>query len=103
MPATPRARPVGRSVAPPPPKGPIPESSIIIEYLGQHYPGTTRLVPADADRAWQTRLRDRFFDLYVHEPMQKVVTDRLRPAGKNDPHGVEVAKTMLQTAYGMID
>src|SRR5262249_23616056 len=25
----------------------VPESSIIIEYLAQHYPGTTRLVPAD--------------------------------------------------------
>ncbi len=81
----------------------IPESSIIIEYLAQHYPGRTQLVPADADLAWQTRLRDRFYDLYVHEPMQKVVGDRLRPSGKNDPHGVEQAKTRLQTAYGMID
>ncbi len=35
--------------------------------------------------------------------MQKVVGDRLRPSGKNDPHGVEQAKTRLQTAYGMID
>ena len=81
----------------------IPESSIIIEYLAQHYPGKTRLVPADPDLARQTRLRDRFYDLYVQEPMQKIVTDRLRPAGANDPHGVEQAKTLLQTAYGMID
>jgi glutathione S-transferase len=81
----------------------IPESSIIIEYLGLHYPGRIQLVPADADLARQTRMRDRFYDLYVHLPMQKVVTDRLRPAGKNDPHGVELAKAQLQTAYGMID
>ena len=81
----------------------IPESSIIIEYLAQHYPGRTRLLPADPDRARQTRLRDRFYDLYVQEPMQKVVTDRLRPAGANDPFGVEQAKALLQTAYGMID
>lgn len=81
----------------------IPESSIIIEYLAQHYPGRTQLVPTDADLARQTRLRDRFFDLYVHEPMQKIVTDRLRPAGKNDPHGVEQAKALLANAYGMID
>ena len=45
----------------------IPESTIIIEYLDQHYPGKTRFVPADADRAWQTRLSDRFYDLYVHD------------------------------------
>jgi len=81
----------------------IPESSIIIEYLAQHYPGRTRLVPADADLARQTRLRDRFYDLYVQEPMQKVVADRLRPAGATDPFGVEQAKAVLQTAYGMID
>jgi glutathione S-transferase len=81
----------------------IPESSIIIEYLAQHYPGATRLVPADADIARQTRMRDRFYDLYVNQPMQKVVTDRLRPAGQNDPYGVDQAKALLHTAYGMID
>ncbi len=51
----------------------IPESSIIIEYLARHYPGRCKLVPDDADLARQTRLHDRFFDLYVHEPMQKIV------------------------------
>ena len=81
----------------------IPESSIIIEYLDQHYLGKTALVPADADLARQTRMRDRFYDLYVQVPMQKVVGNRLRPAGKTDPHGVELAKTLLATAYGMID
>lgn len=81
----------------------IPESSIIIEYLAQHHPGGTQLVPQDADLARQTRMRDRFYDLYVNVPMQKIVTDRLRPAGKNDPHGVEQAGALLQTACGMID
>ena len=81
----------------------IPESSIIIEYLAQHYPGSTQLVPADVDLARQTRMRDRFYDLYVNEPMQKIVSDKLRPAGKNDPHGVEQAKTLLQIAYGVVD
>lgn len=81
----------------------IPESTIIIEYLAQHYPGKVQLLPKDADLAWETRFRDRFFDLYVHEPMQKIVTDKLRPPGKNDPHGVEQARALLLTAYGMID
>jgi glutathione S-transferase len=81
----------------------IPETSIIIEYLAQHYPGRTQLVPEDPDLARQTRLRDRFFDLYVDVPMQKIITDRLRPAGSNDTYGVEQARTQLATAYGMID
>lgn len=81
----------------------IPETSIIIEYLDRYFPGRTKLVPADPDQARQTRLRDRFFDLYVHMPMQKVIVDRLRPAGKHDEYGVEEARTMLRTAYGMIE
>ncbi len=81
----------------------IPESSMIIEYLARHYPGKIELIPEDADLAWETRLRDRFYDLYVNVPMQKIVTDRLRPAGRNDPHGVEEARRQLQTAYGLID
>jgi glutathione S-transferase len=81
----------------------IPESSIIIEYLDRHYPGRTRFIPEDADRAREIRLRDRFYDLYVHEPMQRIVGDRLRPQGMKDPYGVEEAKARLRTSYGMID
>lgn len=81
----------------------IPESSIIIEYLDQHRPGRTRFLPAEPERARETRLRDRFFDLYVHEPMQKIVTDKLRPAGQNDSFGVQQAKDQLQTAYDLIE
>lgn len=81
----------------------LPESSIIIEYLAQHHPGRTRLLPADADLARETRLRDRFFDLYVQVPMQKIVGDRLRPAGRKDPHGVEEARRLLGTALDLIE
>jgi glutathione S-transferase len=81
----------------------IPESSIIIEYLAQHYPGRVALMPADPEVAWKTRLSDRFYDLHVHLPMQAVVGDRLRPADKRDPHGVGEARTRLQTAYALIE
>jgi glutathione S-transferase len=81
----------------------MPESTIIIEYLDRHYPGRTRFIPEEADLALQTRLRDRFYDLYVHEPMQKIVGDRMRPQGKKDPHGVEEAKARLRASYGVID
>jgi glutathione S-transferase len=81
----------------------VPESSIIIEYLDRHYPGRTQLVPEDADLAWQARLRDRFYDLYVHDPMQKIVGDRLRPKEKVDPFGVEEARARLRSSYDIID
>ena len=81
----------------------VPESTIIIEYLAHHYPGPTPLVPAEPDLALETRLCDRFYDLYVHEPMQRLVFDRLRPADQRDPLGVAGARATLDTAYAMIE
>ncbi|WP_394846208.1 glutathione S-transferase family protein [Pendulispora brunnea] len=81
----------------------VPETSIILEYLARHYPGRTPLFPADPDLALQTRLWDRFYDLYVQEPMSKIVVDRIRPEGTHDAYGVEEAKGKLQVAYGMIE
>jgi glutathione S-transferase len=81
----------------------IPESSIIIEYLAQHYPGRTQLIPAEADLALQVRVLDRFFDLDVHTHMQKIVGDRLRPATQKDPLGVAQARQKMETAYGVLE
>jgi glutathione S-transferase len=81
----------------------IPESSVIIEYLASHYPGRVQLVPNDADLAREVRLRDRIFDLYIHEPMQRIVGDRLRPADRKDPFGVDEARARLRTALDLID
>ena len=81
----------------------IPESTIIIEYLDRYYPGRTRFIPAAPDLAWQTRLRDRFYDLYVHLPVQNIIGDRLRPLAAKDPHGVEQARARLRSCYEIID
>lgn len=81
----------------------VPETSIIIEYLDRHYPGAFPLIPADPSEALEARLWDRFFDLYVSVPMQKIVTDRIRPEGKTDPHGVSEARAMLGTAYDVAE
>jgi glutathione S-transferase len=81
----------------------IPETSIIIEYLQERYPGPIRLLPDTPDERLETRLWDRFFDLYVNVPMGKIVTDRIRPEERNDLHGVEEARVLLTTAYQMID
>jgi glutathione S-transferase len=82
---------------------PVPESSSIIEYLDRAHPGPAPLVPEEPDTALRVRMADRFYDSYVHEPMQKIVTDTIRPPGRSDPHGVEEARATLATAYGMIE
>jgi glutathione S-transferase len=81
----------------------IPETTVIIEYLDRHYPGPVRLLPDDEEQRLEARLWDRFFDSYVHQQMQKIVLDRIRPEGKSDPHGVAEARATLATAYGMIE
>jgi glutathione S-transferase len=81
----------------------IPESSVVIEYLDQHYPGKTRLIPKDPAQALETRLRDRLCDLYLHLPMQKVVGDTMRPADKKDPLGVEDARAQIETSLRILD
>jgi glutathione S-transferase len=81
----------------------VPESTVIIDYLNQHYPGRTRFVPQDGDAARETRLKDRFYDLHIHNHMQKVVGNRLRPADKKDPHGVDDAKARMRVAYDIAE
>jgi glutathione S-transferase len=50
----------------------IPESTIIIEYLDQNYPGKERLIPEMEDLASRTRQADRFYDLYLQVPCRRL-------------------------------
>ncbi|MGE4219211.1 MAG: glutathione S-transferase family protein [Alphaproteobacteria bacterium] len=81
----------------------IAESSIIIEYLDLHYPGPNRLLPADAEACLDTRFWDRFFDLYVELPLQRIVGEKIRADGGADPQAVETAKAGLATAYDILE
>ena len=81
----------------------VPETTIIIEYLQQHYPGAHPLLPENAEARLDARLWDRFYDLYVSGPMQKIVGDHFRPDGAKDAQDVAEAMATLETAYGMID
>jgi glutathione S-transferase len=81
----------------------VPETTIIIEYLDQTFPGPTRFIPTDPDVARAVRFADRFYDLHVMDPMQKIVADWLRPAASKDPLGVEQARARLATAYEVIE
>ncbi len=81
----------------------IVESSIVIEYLALNAPSAERLLPSSPEIGLEVRARDRFFDLYVMEPMAKIVEDRLRPANERDPRGVADAHARLDTAYSIAE
>lgn len=79
------------------------ESSIIIEHLQTYHPGSVRFIPAEPADALEVRMMDRFFDNYIHTPMQKIVGDSLRPAERSDPHGLAEARSVLDRAYRWLD
>ena len=83
---------------------PVPESSIMIEYLQRHHarPGRT-LIPDAPEAALDVRLWDRLFDLYVMTPMQALTADLLRPEGEKDVRGAARAREGLLSAYALID
>lgn len=81
----------------------FPESSIIIEYLAMKNASAAKLIPADRDLALRVRLSDRFYDLHVHDKMQRIVGDRLRPADKKDAFGVEKLRNELEIALSLVD
>ena len=60
----------------------LPESTSIIEHVDDG-----RLTSDPDARLW-----DRIADNHLDRPMQKIVTDNLRPAGRNDPQGVQDAR-----------
>ena len=79
------------------------EASIVIEYLDTHYPGATKFIPADREAALEVRRMDRLLDLYLHEQMQKIVGDRLRPAGAGDAFGVDAARARIEQVYDYLE
>jgi glutathione S-transferase len=80
----------------------VPESSIVVEYLDRFHLGEGALLPDDPQAALRVRLLDRIFDLHVHQHMQKIIADRLRPKGEKDAYGVEEARRTLRASYAML-
>lgn len=81
----------------------VTEATIIIEYLGQNYPGPVSLLPSDSRAAIEVRFMDRFFDNYISTPQQKIVFNALRSDSERDAYGVAEARNMLETSYAWLD
>jgi glutathione S-transferase len=81
----------------------VPEASLIIQYLDRIHPGPPPMVPADPDAALEVHVWDRFFDLYVEDPLQRRIKDCFRPEGGKDPMAVEEAEAQLAKSYGVLD
>src|SRR5262249_51787974 len=63
----------------------ITESNVVIEYLDLYHGTAAPMIPTDPREALEARMMAEIFDDYVEVPMQRIVSDSLRPQGEKDP------------------
>ena len=82
----------------------VPESSIIIEYLEDHFPGQgTQLIPSDRHEARRTRFMDRMNDLYLMNNTGLLFWQNMKPEAARDQERIEEAKRQLGTCLGYLE
>jgi glutathione S-transferase len=79
------------------------EANIIIEYLDQHFPNTSRLIPGDSEQALEVRMVERMIDVYINSGREALFADTQRPVEERGKKEVIKAKRLLETAIAMLD
>jgi glutathione S-transferase len=79
------------------------EANIIIEYLDQHFPSTSHLIPADPEQALEVRMLERMIDVYVNSGREALFADTQRPVEERGKKEVIKAKRLLETALAMLN
>ena len=81
----------------------VPESTIIIEFLEDTFPATTRLIPpAGGEAARQVRFMDRMMDLYLDEPVIELLFQQLGFRAKDEDKAARARKYAL-SSYTHLD
>lgn len=80
------------------PKGLIPESTAIIEWLDQYYQ-VPKLIPTNPDEARQVRLKDRLADLYITANASLLFFQGLKPEAQRDAERIATARRQIQVMY----
>jgi len=77
---------------------PVPESTSIIEYLEDEFPGTPRMIPAgNGEAPRQVRFMDRMTDLYFTEPLSELISQQLGLRPKDDDKAARARKYIALT------
>ncbi|HEX7641158.1 MAG TPA: glutathione S-transferase family protein [Burkholderiaceae bacterium] len=76
----------------------VPESSIVVEYLENHFPQGLKLIPDDPVAARLVRFNDRMADQYVNEPALKILFDKVKIRNIL-PEDIERAHKFLAISY----
>lgn len=71
----------------------VPESTSIIEYLEDEFPGTPRLIPPGGGvAARQVRFMDRMADLYLNEPIVELLFQKVGFRAKDEARAERMRK-----------
>lgn len=81
----------------------IPESSIIVEYIDQHFDTGPRLIPQDPELGRQTRFMDRVNDLYLNNNVASLVFENMKPEGERNKALIDKARAELAISYGYME
>lgn len=81
---------------------PIPESSIIVEYLHSLRPDAA-LLPSDPTESRKTRFLDRVYDLYLANQVGALFFELRKPADQQDQHLMEDAKQKISATYDYME
>lgn len=79
------------------------EANIIIEYLDQRFPNTSRLIPVDTEQALEVRMLERMIDVYINQGREALFADSQRPVEERGKKEVVKAKRLLETALKLFD
>ncbi|WP_017655965.1 glutathione S-transferase family protein [Fortiea contorta] len=79
------------------------ESSIIIEYLDQHFQPQTRLIPQQPELALEVRLLERIIDIYINGGREALFADTQIPIKERGSEKVLKAKRLLETGCAFLN
>ncbi len=80
----------------------VPESTSIIEYLEDKFPGTPKLIPEDREQARFVRFMDRMTDLYYNEPVVELLFQKIGFRPKDEDKAAK-ARKYVGITYGFWD
>ncbi len=79
------------------------EANIIIEYLEQKFPNTSRLIPLDPEQAIEVRMLERVIDVYINSGREALFADTQRAEEDRGKKEVVKAKRLMETAIALLD
>ena len=81
----------------------IPESSIIVEYLDNHFSDGPKLIPDDPELSRQVRFKDRMYDLYLNESVAALIFESWKPESERNQELIERSKFRIGVMYDFME